>query len=252
MSSAKEIKTAIVTELTITVKNADTWTKNKEVTIVAANSNYKYIKYTTNGTMPSEIVGEDIKSGETIIVNNNCTIYVAALDSINQAGITATCQISTIDNLSPQIMDISNGAITTSSIELTVNAADREGSASGKSDIAGYRFSKDGGNTWTDYQANHTYKFADLIGDISGETYPIQVEVKDRAGNTAVQAKDIATVKKDEYYVNEKEDILCTIGGRNYYKMNEVPAICAIAYSDNDWVGPILVSTEPSAVTYRY
>ena len=256
VSSAKEVRTTTIAELTMTVKNADTWTKSKEVTIVAANSNYKDIKYTTNGMIPSETVGENIKSGETVMVNSNCTIYAVALDSTNQAGITATCQISTIDNLSPQIIDIRNEVITTSSIELTVNAEDREDFVSGKSGIIGYRFSKDGGNTWTDYQTNNSYKFTDLIGDISGETYPIQVEVKDFAGNTSVQEKEIATVRNNAYYVAEKDKFLGTVNGREYYKTNSLPALASIMYrvgvGGGRWVGPALISTNASAVETRW
>ena len=71
--------------------------------------------------------------------------------------------------------------ITATSVKLVASTTDQAAtSSSGSSGISGYRFSKDGGSTWTAYQTSGTYTFTGLTPSTS---YQIRVEAKDNAGN---------------------------------------------------------------------
>lgn len=55
--------------------------------------------------------------------------------------------------------------------------------------------------------------------------------------------------KHTELEINEKNALLCTIGPRSFYKVNEGLAFCAIIRSHIFWL-PLLVSEQKSAVAY--
>lgn len=59
------------------------------------------------------------------------------------------------------------------------------------------------------------------------------------------QVKRIRT----ELEINGKNVLLCKIGSRSFYKVNDGLAICAIIRSSEFWL-PFLVSEQQSAVTY--
>ena len=54
----------------------------------------------------------------------------------------------------------------------------------------------------------------------------------------------------DEIYVMEGTGALCTISGRTFYKVNSGKALVATFYQSTGYTGPLLVSTDPDAVTY--
>ncbi|CDE90235.1 unknown [Clostridium sp. CAG:389] len=160
---------------------------------------------------------------------------------------------------------------TTNSITVVANTTDQTKTATnGESGMEGYRFSKDEGKTWTEWQTNGTYKFNDMLKDINGSTYNIVVQAKDKAQNittsTIVQA---TTAKNMEYYINEKDKLLATIlndqdaNTRLFFKDSSDGAIVAMAYTqvensspdgikfDNfTWLHPILVSTTENGAKY--
>lgn len=54
----------------------------------------------------------------------------------------------------------------------------------------------------------------------------------------------------DEAYVMEGTGAICSISGRSYRKVNEGKALAAVFYNSSGYTCPLLVSTEPDAVTY--
>ncbi len=237
---------------TIIIENLDEWTRSKKVTISA---NSKYItKYTTDGTEPSKENGEEYKN--TFTVDKNCIVKAVYISSTNKVGNIVEKEINKIDTVEPSVLEIEliPGK---KSIDIKVNKAEdgAENNESGKSDIAGYRFSKDGTN-WTEYQEGTTYKFDNLYGNLSGETYTIKVEVKDKAGNTkVVENTATTTCKNTNFYCETKDDIICETlsSSRIWYKYNNIGAIIGVMYSsidDEKWARPVLVSTEPEGVKY--
>lgn len=55
----------------------------------------------------------------------------------------------------------------------------------------------------------------------------------------------------DESYISETAgELLCTLSGRNYYKYNDTKALVAY-WCGGNYTGPILVSTDPDAVSYK-
>ena len=175
--------TSTVANLKVDVTNPDTWSNtSKKVTITAGNNNYKTIRYTTNGTKPTATTGTEIKSGGTFTVSKNCTIYAVAYDSTNQAGVAASATVTKIDKLAPSAVSFTE-THTTNSIKVTASATDAPATTEdGCSGIKEYRFNKDGGSTWTAWQASNVYEFTNLTQTTN---YNIKVEAKDNAGNTA-------------------------------------------------------------------
>lgn len=137
---------------------------------------------------------------------------------------------------------------TTKSITVTAISEDED------SGIYGYRFSKDNGKTWTEYQESAEYTFDDLYGDLGGTTHNIKVQVKDNAGNVNEVSKTEKTSTDTKYFTNTKNDLLCTIAGRNYYKNDSTNAIVGMIYwtgtTGNKWTSPFLVSTSIEGVKY--
>ncbi len=166
-----------------------------------------------------------------------------------------TANVVKIDNDKPKEFTITQESVTTSSITVKVTAEDAEAtSTSAKSGIAGYRFSKDDGANWTDYQESGTYKFDNLIGNVAGVTYPIKVEAKDHAGNSREAKKDCTTTINSAYYCNTSGKLLCNIGGREFWKDNDKPAVVGMALQRDGgayWQNPIVVSTDADAVKVK-
>ena len=180
----------------------------------------------------------------SVTVSENGYVYAEATDAAGNK-VTASLQVTNIDKTAPSL-SIST-TTTTRSITVTATAQD---SLSG---ISGYRFSKDNGNTWTAYQTSSTYTFDDLYGNVAGTSHNITVQVKDKIENTNTVSKIVSTSKNTTYYTQTANDLLCTIGGRNWYKSNDTDAIAGVLYrkgTDGDWTCPILVSTSIEGVKY--
>ena len=93
----------------------------------------------------------------------------------------ATGTVANIDRLKPKDFTPKVTA-TTNSITIEADTTDQEKTNDdGCSGIAGYRFSKDNGGNWTDWQTSGSYTFSSLI---QNTTYEIKIEVKEKAENT--------------------------------------------------------------------
>ena len=200
---------------------------------------------------------KDYESTEKIKITQNGEIYARLANGLSTSDKYATVNIINIDTLKPKAF-IPEVTSTINSITVTANTTDADATqTSGSSGILGYRFKLDNG-TWTDYQANGTYTFSDLIGSVSGEKYNIYIEAKDNAGNVTLETKEAYTPKDDDYYVDKADTLLGEVDSngyiRKYYKTNDEPAIVVWSTMDNlgeyNYFGPILVSTNPDAVKY--
>ena len=127
-------------------------------------------------------------TGDIIVENNNETIYARLYNQdTQQATGSINTQITNIDRLRPTIQTPTL-LESVNTIKVTANAIDQEATGTnGKSGIRGYRFSKDGGSSWTEEQASNVYTFGRLT---PGAGYRIKVKVIDNAGNEA-EAQEI-------------------------------------------------------------
>lgn len=264
VSEGKSTATVTVAGLEIKV-NTTNWSTSKTITITAVDSNYSNIRYTTDGTIPTSTTGTTIASGGTFTITSNCTITAVAFDSAGQAGSAATNKITKIDTEAPNVFT-PTVASTTNSITVTAQTSDKKATiTNGESGIEGYRFSKDNGKTWTEYQENGEYTFNDMLKSIDGSTYDIVVQAKDKAQNVVSTKIKASTTKNMDYYIAEKNMLLCTFMPegytRDFYKYNDGGAIAAIQYTKfpedapdgigrYKWYNPMLVSTKSENVIY--
>lgn len=264
VSEGKSTATVTVAGLEIKV-NTTNWSTSKTITITAVDSNYSNIRYTTDGTIPTSTTGTTIASGGTFTITSNCTITAVAFDDAGQAGSAATNKITKIDTEAPNVFT-PTVASTTNSITVTAQTSDKKATiTNGESGIEGYRFSKDNGKTWTEYQENGEYTFNDMLKSIDGSTYDIVVQAKDKAQNVVSTKIKASTTKNMDYYIAEKNMLLCTFMPegytRDFYKYNDGGAIAAIQYTKfpedapdgigrYKWYNPMLVSTKSENVIY--
>lgn len=169
----------------ITIEEPDKWTNETKKITIRETDGYT-IRYTTNRTVPS-IVNGAVYNGE-FTVDQNCVITAAYFDSSNQMGEADVNTVSKIDNLPPT----GNISITstTNSITVTVHAQDQDATnASGKSEIKGYYYSKEGESNYSEITTDTTRTFENLLQTVH---YPIKVKVVDYAGNET-ELEDVGT-----------------------------------------------------------
>ena len=163
------------------------------VTITATIENGYSLQYYTSkvGQMGETGVWTTIANPGKVTLTRNQTIYARVIDSTGQSATTyATGMVEKIDKL-PPVAFTPTATSTTSSITVTASTTDAVATDDyASSGIEGYRFSKDNGNNWTEYQEGGTYIFESLQ---QGVTYPVLVEVKDYAGETTRGMVSIAT-----------------------------------------------------------
>lgn len=229
------------------------WTNEKvTVTIKSKNENWK-IRYKVGENGDWQDYSKEIELTE------NKDIYVRLIEGDKIQG-TEKYRVANIDKLSPKELSVEITPEKTS-ISIHVNKAEDTEATEiyGKSEIKGYRFSKDNGDTWTEQQKDTDYTFDELYGDLGGQKYSIVVEVQDTAGNVKRETQEITTTcRNDAYYTETADELICTINGREYRKVNNIGAIASYVYADYNGthptmkgeVAPVLVSTDKSAVSY--
>ena len=153
-----------------------TWTSGKVTVTLPTKSGYTTV-YTTNGTAPTK---DSTKYSAAFTVSNNCKINYLYTDGTNIGG-AGTVNVTNIDKLSPNAFTPKT-TVTTNSIKVDGTTTDATAtSTNGSSGIKEYRFSKDGGKTYTNAQTSATYTFSGLTQNVE---YTIVVEAKDNAANT--------------------------------------------------------------------
>ena len=153
-----------------------TWTKGNVTVTLPTKSGYTTV-YTTNGTAPTK---DSTKYSAAFTVSSNCKINYLYTDGTNIGG-AGTVNVTNIDKLAPNAFTPKT-TVTTNSIKVDGTTTDATAtSTNGSSGIKEYRFSKDGGKTYTNAQTSATYTFSGLTQNVE---YTIVVEAKDNAGNT--------------------------------------------------------------------
>ena len=153
------------------IKTPESWT-NENVTVTAQTKMTGYIIQTSQDK-------ENWKNIAYQIVEKNGKVYARLSDGYNSGKVYET-DITNIDKLAPNEFT-PTATSTTKSITVTASTTDAAAAnGSGSSGIAGYRFSKDNGSTWTEYQTSGTYTWNNLPQTTN---YTIKVEAKDNAGN---------------------------------------------------------------------
>ncbi len=156
--------------------NPTTWT-NGNVTITLPTKSGFTTRYTIDGTKPTK---DSTQYTGEFTVSSNCTITYLYTDGTNIGG-TGSLSVTNIDKLAPNTFTPTATSTTKSITVIAKNVTDAAAAnGSGSSGIAGYRFSKDNGNTWTAYQTSGTYTWDNLPQTTN---YTIKVEAKDNAGN---------------------------------------------------------------------
>ena len=154
----------------------NTWTKGNVTVTLPTKSGYTTV-YTTNGTAPTK---DSTKYSAAFTVSSNCKINYLYTDGTNIGG-AGTVNVTNIDKLVPNAFTPKT-TVTTNSIKVDGTTTDATAtSTNGSSGIKEYRFSKDGGKTYTNAQTSATYTFSGLTQNVE---YTIVVEAKDNAGNT--------------------------------------------------------------------
>ena len=153
-------------------KTPNDWT-NKDVTVTASTTEKNFALQTKKDNGEWQTTG-------TQTFTENGTIYARLWDGIN-AGAETKLNVTTIDKLAPNAFT-PKATVTTNSIKVDGTTTDATAtSTNGSSGIKEYRFSKDGGKTYTNAQTSATYTFSRLTQNVE---YTIVVEAKDNAGNT--------------------------------------------------------------------
>ena len=167
-----------------------TVTSNKDIT--GYTLQYKTSKTGNSG----EVSDWTTYPSAGIILTRNQEVYIRLVDSTGQtSGTYATGTITIIDKLKPTFRP-TNVIRTNTTISIYGYGIDSSDSDNTSSGIAGYRFSKDGGTTWTAYQSTSLpYEFTGLT---KGTTYNIKVQVKDNVGNVG-DAMSVTTIKTANY-----------------------------------------------------
>ena len=194
----------------------NTWTSGKVTVTLPTKSGYSTV-YTTNGTAPTK---DSTKYSAAFTVSSNCKINYLYTDGTNIGG-AGTVNVTNIDTLAPNAFT-PKATATTNSIKVDGTTTDAQAtSTNGSSGIKEYRFSKDGGKTYTNAQTSATYTFSGLTQNVE---YTIVVEAKDNAGNTTT-----GTVKS-------------TTG--------TVPTASGATYTPNTWTSGKVTVTLPTKSGY--
>ena len=153
-----------------------TWTNGNVKVTLPTKSGFT-TRYTIDGTKPTK---DSTQYTGEFTVSSNCTIIYLYTDGTNIGG-TGSLSVTNIDKLAPNTFTPTATSTTKSITVIAKNVTDAAAAnGSGSSGIAGYRFSKDNGNTWTAYQTSGTYTWDNLPQTTN---YTIKVEAKDNAGN---------------------------------------------------------------------
>ena len=156
---------------------------------------------------------------------NNQKLCVKVTDEYNQIG-EGCSNTYLVDSTNPSI-SITSTSVTENSITITVSGSDTH------SGIAGYRFSSNGGSSYTTVtSSNSTYTYT-FTGLTAGTTYNIRVQSVDRAGRvSSVASRSIATDNP-----NAGETILAnypTILTRNNFSTPVTTTTTGTIYQAND------------------
>ena len=157
----------------ITFQASETKWTNKDITVTASASKIGY-------TIETSTDGEKWSTTNPITFKTNGTMYARLVDSEGQSGKTTSYDVTVIDKLDPEKVEVS---IESTPNSITINATAFDATQTkeyAESGIDRYRFSTDGGATWSEWRYGTLYV---ITGLESEKTYNISIQVEDRAGN---------------------------------------------------------------------
>ena len=207
---------------------------NTSITTQTGNYDVTYCVTTEDSCTPNETASITDNSFTTILSDNTNPqkLCVRVTDEYNQIG-EGCSEAYLVDGTNPSI-SITNTSVTENSISVTVNGSDSH------SGIAGYRFSNDNGNSYTDINtsdSNYTYTFTGLS---SGTTYSIRVQAVDRAGRTSsTVSKSVATE------IPSAKDYI--LAGKNISTRSNFSSVLK-----TDTTGTIYSAADDDGTTYYY
>ena len=147
----------------------------------------KYCTTTSSSCTPSTTVNG---SSTNVTLSSNASAQRVCVQTIDNAGNTSSTTCSSaysVDTTNPTI-SITNTSVTENSISVTVNGSDAH------SGISGYRFSSNGGSSYTTVttsNSSYTYTFTGLN---SGTSYNIAIQSVDRSGRvSSVETRNVMT-----------------------------------------------------------
>ena len=157
----------------ITYKNNDgsKWTQSKVLSIDYGEDIECTMSYSLDGG--STFIGTDQAKIDVTIEENN-TNFVAQ-NSYNGKGINNNEKIINIDRTKPEVSEVTSVNASSSSITIVGRGRDSE------SDIYGYKFSIDNGNSWSKLQTNNTYTTTELPNNQN--SFNVKVKVYNNAFN---------------------------------------------------------------------
>lgn len=145
---------------TVTVSASPiSWSQSKKITITSSAGTLKPQYSIDSGGTWTDYSG-------SVTINENCTVLARVTDGTNYFT-SPSLTITTIDNTAPTVAGF-NYTSTLNSIDVIAYGVDDE------SDIYGYQFSKDNGQTWTSIQTDKLYTFTGLSASTK---YQIRVKV---------------------------------------------------------------------------
>ena len=220
------------------------------VSSLSVTPNDAKIEYSTDGknfsdTMPT--------------ITDASSLFVTVRVSKNGYKTTTVTKTAKVEKATGTLSLSATSTITT----ITVDAnATYSSISSDKIGTIEYRFSKDDGITWSEYQSSGKYTFNGLY-DIEEKTYNIKIETRGSNINNIVQGIDVTTKKNEKYYADTADFKLFRAEGedygyRDFFKKYAGATAAGVMYSigwkdeADNVVGyaPILVSDKESAVEY--
>ena len=210
------------------------------------------LEYSTDGTKYSTTM-------PTITASSSFTVTVRASKTGYKT--QTTTQTVKVNKVTGTLTLSATSTIKTITVEASVTYPSTI--TSDKIGTIEYRFSKDNGSTWSEYQSSGKYTFSDLY-DIEEKTYNIKVESRGSNINNIVQSIDVTTKKNEKYYADTADLKLFRTESdyeddRDFFKKYDGATAAGIMYTsifdtyrDRDMVcyAPILVSDKESAVAY--
>ena len=197
-------------EIRITPEN---WTRDKVKVKIISNIANIIKEYSIDGGNSWNKYKNEIE-----VQDNGIEIQARGINEKNEKTEVVRKKIENIDRLVPNTF-VPTVQGTLNKLEITASTTDKEATTKdGKSEIKGYKFSKDNGSTWTGIITEGRYTYENLQ---PGTTYPIKVKAIDKAGNE-VETNTINGTTEEEIIVPDGEGRISFVKEPNGWTRGQV------------------------------
>ena len=197
-------------EIRITPEN---WTRDKVKVKIISNIANIIKEYSIDGGNSWNKYKNEIE-----VQDNGIEIQARGINEKNEKTDVVRKKIENIDRLVPNTF-VPTVQGTLNKLEITASTTDKEATTKdGKSEIKGYKFSKDNGSTWTGIITEGRYTYENLQ---PGTTYPIKVKAIDKAGNE-VETNTINGTTEEEIIVPDGEGRISFVKEPNGWTRGQV------------------------------